>query len=472
VADITMEETVAWARQLAQRLADEVGLTIYCYEHAASRPERRNLAAVRAGEYEGLREKLTRPEWQPDFGPATFNARSGATAVGARDFLVAYNVNLNTTSTRRANAVAFDIREKGREMRSGNPLTGPIVKDERGQTVWIPGSLKCCKAIGWFIEEYGIAQISINLTNIRDTPVHVAFDECVAKSADRGMRVTGSELVGMIPLSAMLDAGRYFLRKQRRSVGVPDRELVKIAVKSLGLNDLYPFKPEEKIIEYALAARASVQPKRLVDMSLRDFTEETSSESPAPGGGSIAAATGAFGAALATMVANLSAHKRGWDARWAEFSDWAERGKRHYAELIGLIDADTAAFNRLMEAFALPKGNPDEAAARTGAIQRATREAIDVPFRVMQVAVDSMTVIQAMAADGLPASASDAGVAALSARAAVRGALLNVRINCGGLTDRDYVAEILARGAELERQAEEREREILALVDRNIKPAR
>lgn len=469
VAGLTMEETADWARGLAQRLAEEVGLTIYCYEHAATQPERKNLATVRAGEYEGLQEKLARPEWQPDFGPATFNARSGATAVGARDFLVAYNVNLNTTSTRRANAVAFDIREKGREQRVGNSLAGPLVKDERGQTVWIPGSLKCCKAIGWFIEEYGVAQVSINLTNISVTPVHVAFDECVAKADARGMRVTGSELVGMIPLAAMLDAGRYFLRKQQRSLGVSDRELIKIAVRSMGLNDLYPFKPEDKIIEYALDARDQAKRRRLVDLKLRDFTEETASESPAPGGGSIAAAVGAFGAALATMVANLSSHKRGWDARWAEFSDWAERGKSHYAELLRLIDADTDAFNRLMDAFSLPKGNPQQAAARTAAIQTATRVAIEIPFRVMQVSLDSMAVIQAMADVGLPASASDAGVAALCARTAVLGAMLNVRINCGGLADKDYVADILARAASMQRQAEELEGQVLGLVDRHIK---
>jgi len=465
VANITMDETVVWARRLAQRLADEVGLTIYCYEYAAFKPERRNLATVRAGEYEGLAEKLRQPEWKPDFGPAEFNAQSGATAVGARDFLVAYNVNLNTTSTRRANAVAFDIREKGREKR--DPVTGEVVRDEKGQPVWIPGSLKCVKAIGWYIEEYGIAQISINLTNLSVTPLHVAFDECCKKAAERGLRVTGSELVGLVPLKAMLDAGRYFLRKQQRSTGVSDRELIKIAVKSLGLNDLYPFKPEEKIIEYAIAARRP-RKRRLVDMSVQDFVEETASESPAPGGGSVSAAMGALGAALATMVANLSAHKRGWDARWEEFSDWAEKGKARYAELLHLIDEDTQAFNRIMDAMGLPKGTEAERAAREQAIQTATRQAIEVPFRVMETALAAMDVIEAMAAIGNPNSVSDAGVGALAACAAVRGAYLNVKINCGALADKAFVADILARGAELERQARAREAQILELVHRKI----
>jgi glutamate formiminotransferase/formiminotetrahydrofolate cyclodeaminase len=461
VANITMDETVVWARKLAQRLADEVGLTIYCYENAAFTAERRNLAAVREGEYEGLAERLRRPERKPDFGPATFNARSGATAVGARDFLVAYNVNLNTTSTRRANAIAFDIREKGREKR--DPKTGQVVKDEHGQPVVIPGTLKCVKAIGWYIAEYGIAQISINLTNISVTPVHVAFDECCKKAAERGVRVTGSELVGLIPLRAMLDAGRYFLKKQRRSTGVSDRELIKIAVKSLGLSDLYPFKPEEKIIEYTIAARQK-QARRLIDRTLEDFVEETASESPAPGGGSVSASVGALGAALAAMVANLSSHKRGWDDRWEEFSDWADKGKAHYVELLRLVDEDTHAFNRLMDTFGLPKGTDAEKAARARAIEEATKGAIQVPFQVMQTALASMDVMQAMAEIGNPASVSDAGVGALCARTAVMGAFLNVRINCANLADKAYVDTMLMQGAELERRAQEREREILAIV--------
>jgi glutamate formiminotransferase/formiminotetrahydrofolate cyclodeaminase len=461
VANITMDETVAWARKLAQRLADEVGLTIYCYENAALKPERRNLAAVRAGEYEGLKDRLTRPEHKPDFGPAEFNAKSGATAVGARDFLVAYNVNLNTTSARRANAIAFDIREKGREKR--DPKTGHIVKDEHGQAVVIPGSLKCVKAIGWYIAEYGIAQISINLTNISVTPVHLAFDECCKKATERGVRVTGSELVGLIPLRAVLDAGRYFLKKQHRSTGVSDKELIKIAVKSLGLNDLYPFKPEEKIIEYAIAARGKPV-QRLVDRTLQDFVEETASESPAPGGGSISASVGALGAALATMVANLSSHKRGWDEHWEQFSDWADQGKAYYVELLRLVDEDTNAFNRLMDAFGLPKGTDAERAVRHKAVMEATKSAIQVPLQVMQTALASMEVIQAMAETGNPASVSDAGVGALCARSAVMGAFLNVRINCANLADKAYVSEVVARGEEIERQAQEKERQVLEIV--------
>lgn len=462
VANITMEQTVDYARRLARRLGEELGLTVFCYENAALRPERRNLATVREGEYEGLKDKLARPEWKPDFGPAEFNPRWGATAVGARDFLVAYNVNLNTTSTRRANAVAFDIREKGRPKRSGDPLTGPIERDEKGETVWVPGSLRCVKAIGWYIREYGIAQVSINLTNLSVTPIHVAFEECCRRAEQRGLRVTGSELVGMVPLRAMLDAGRYFLKKQQRSTGVPDRELLKIAIRSLGLNDLYPFDPKKKIIEYAIEERL---PERLVDLSLEAFTEETASESPAPGGGSVSATVGALGAALATMVANLSSHKRGWDQRWEEFSDWAERGKAHYVELLRLIDEDTAAFQALLAAFGLPQGSPEQKAARDQAVQQAARGAIEVPLRVMQAALDSMPVIRAMAEIGNPNSVSDAGVAALCARTAVCGARLNVRINAAGLTDRKLAESLLARADQLERQAFQLEKEILQVVE-------
>jgi glutamate formiminotransferase/formiminotetrahydrofolate cyclodeaminase len=467
VANITMEETVEYARKLGKRLGDELGVTVYCYENAAFKPEWRNLATVRAGEYEGLKDKLARPEWKPDFGPAEFNPKTGATAVGARDFLVAYNVNLNTTSTRRANAVAFDIREKGREKR--DPVTGQIVKDEKGHTVWIPGTLKACKAIGWYIEEYGVAQISINLTNIGITPVHVAFDEACKMAAHRGIRVTGSELVGMIPLRAMLDAGRYFLRKQHRSTGVSDKELIKIAVKSLGLGDLAPFKPEDKIIEYAIAARQGKKRKLIVEMPLAGFVEETASESPAPGGGSVAASMGAMGAALATMVANLSSHKRGWDARWEEFSNWADKGKAYYVELLRLIDDDTAAFNKVMDAMGLPKGTDAEKAERTRAIQAATKGAIEIPLRVMEVALASMEVAKAMAEIGMEASVSDAGVAALCARSAVMGAHLNVRINCPSLTDKGNVSQVLSKAADLERQAIAKEREILDIVAGKIK---
>ena len=466
VAHITMDQTVAYAHKLAQRLGDEVGLTIYCYENAARKDDRHNLAVVRAGEYEALAERLKDDHWKPDFGPAKFNARSGATAVGARDFLVAYNVNLNTTSTRWANAIAFDVREKGRKKREGNPLTGPVAKDEHGKEIWIPGSLKCVKGIGWFIKEYGVAQISMNLTNISTTPVHVAFDEVCRKADERGVRVTGSELVGLIPLKAMRDAGRYFLKKQRRSTGVCDAELIKIAVKSLGLDDLYEFKPDEKIIEYAIAK--DKQEERLVDMTVTGFVHETASESKAPGGGSISSAMGAMGAALGTMVANLSSHKRGWDDRWEEFSDWADKGKACHDELLRLIDEDTNAFNKIMAAFGLPDSTAEEKTAKSAAIQAATKEAIEVPFRVMEVALQSMEVAKAMAEIGNPASASDAGVAALAARSAVMGAYLNVKINSADVEDKSWMADILARGKEIQDQAVAQERRILEIVESKL----
>jgi len=465
VSNVSMDETVGHARELGRRIGTELGLCVYCYECAAFTAQRRNLAEVRAGEYEGLKDKLTRAEWKPDFGPADFNPRFGATAVGARDFLVAYNVNLNTTSTRRANAIAFDVRERGRKKREGDPLTGPVAKDENGQDVWIPGSLKCVKAIGWFIEEYGIAQISMNLTNLSITPVHVAFDEVCKKAEVRGVRVTGSELVGLLPLSAMLEAGKYFLRKQQRSTGIADDEIIMIAVKSLGLDELYPFKPEEKIIEYAIADRTAT---KLIGMPLRGFVEETASESPAPGGGSIAASVGAMGAALATMVANLSAHKRGWDCRWEEFSGWAERGKAIYAELLRLVDEDTAAFNCIMSASSLPQGTDAERAEREAAVQQATRRAIEVPFRVMQRAYESMEIIKAMAEIGNPNSVSDAGVGALCARAAVMGAFLNVKINSGGVDDAAWVDDILARGRDIQEKAVAAEMEIIRIVEAKL----
>lgn len=466
VSNITMDQTVQWAHKLARRLGEEVGLTIYCYEHAALKPDRKNLAVVREGEYEALAERLKDPHWAPDFGPAEFNPRTGATAVSAREFLVAYNVNLNTTSTRRANAIAFDVREKGRIKREGDPLTGPVVKDADGNPVWEPGMLKCVKGIGWYIEEFGVAQISMNLTNIAVTPVHAAFDAVAERAAARGIRVTGSELVGLIPLKAMLDAGRHYLRKQKRSVGVSDRELIKIAVKSLGLDDLYKFKPEEKIIEYAIAGDDKM--RKLVDMPVSDFVWETASESKAPGGGSIAAAVGAMGASLGTMVANLSSHKRGWDDRWEEYSDWAEKGKVLHDELLRLVDEDTNAFNRIMDAFKLPASTDEEKAAQEQAIQDATKHAIDVPFSVMEKALESMDVMKAMADFGLEASASDAGVGALCARTAVMGAFLNVKINCPGLTDSKWVEDILTRGQAIEDMAIEREREILELVNNKI----
>ena len=465
ISGITMEETVIYARKLAERVGSELGIPVYCYENAAFTRERRNLAYCRSGEYEGLPKKLAEPAWKPDFGPATFLPHTGAIAIGARDFLVAYNVNLNTTSIRRANAVAFDIREKGRPMREGNPVTGKIVKDANGKQIDIPGSLKSCKAIGWFIEEYGIAQVSINLTNISVTPVHVAFEEACKKAQERGMRVTGSELVGLIPLKAMLDAGKYFLQKQQRSLGVSESELLKIAVKSLGLDDLKPFNPHVKIIEYVLEGKNS---KNLMDMTCKGFADETASESPAPGGGSISAYMGALGISLATMVANLSSHKPGWDERWEEFSGWAEKGQVLKNELIFLVDEDTRAFNRIMDAFGLPKGSDIEKEARTAAIQNATRYAIEVPFKVMQKSFESLAIIRAMAETGNPNSVSDAGVGALAARSAVIGAYLNVKINTSGLNDKTFVEDILRKGGDIEQKAITQEQEILTIVNAKI----
>lgn len=465
IANITMEETAKWAQKLAERVGKELEIPVYLYEAAQANKSRGNLSVIRAGEYEGFFKKIKLPEWKPDFGPAEFDAKRGATVIGARDFLVAYNVNLNTTSTRRANAIAFDVREAGRVKREGNPITGKIVTDKDGKPVFIPGSLKCVKAIGWFIEEYGVAQISMNLTNINVTPVHIAFDEVCKKAQERGIRVTGSELVGLIPLRAMLDAGKYFLRKQQRSTGVSEKELIKIAVKSMGLDELGPFKPQERIIEYMLRSKADT---KLVSMTLSDFAGETASESPAPGGGSIAAYVGALGAALATMVANLSSHKKGWDERWEEFSEWAEKGQHYTRELSALVDQDTAAFNKIMAAFSLPKGTEEEKAARARAIQEATRFAIEIPFKVMQLSYDSMQVIRAMAETGNPNSVSDAGVGALCARSAVMGAFMNVRINAGGYDDKQFVKEVIDRGRQLESKTIELEAQIVKIVNHKI----
>ena len=462
VSGISMDETAGYARTLAKRIGEELEIPVYCYENAAFEEKRRNLANCRSGEYEGLKDKLIKPEWKPDFGPASFNARSGATAVGARDFLVAFNVNLNTTSTRRANSIAFDVRERGRVKREGNPITGKIIKDQSGDPVMIPGSLKEVKAIGWFIKEYGVAQISMNLTNISVTPVHVAFDEVDRRASARGIRVTGSELVGMIPLKAMLGAGRYFLRKQQRSTGVSDRELIKIAVKSMGLDELGPFDPVHKIIEYRIEEKTGA---RLIDMNLVDFMEETASESVAPGGGSISAYMGSLGVALGTMVANISSHKRGWDERWEEFSDWAEKGKKLQEELLSLVDEDTRAFNMIMDAFALPKGSEEEKASRKRAIQEATRYAIEIPFRVMETAYGSFDLLREMAANGNPNSVSDAAVGALAVRSCIRGAFLNVRINSSGLDDRKFVDEIISKGAEIEKKTLQIEEEIIKIAE-------
>lgn len=465
VSNITMEETVKWAHKLAKRAGEELNYPIYCYENAAQKPERKNLANVRSGEYEGLKKKLTDPNWKPDYGPATFVPETGATAISARDFLVAFNVNLNTTSTRRANAIAFDVRERGRVKREGNPITGKIVLDDKGNKVMTPGTLKAVKAIGWFIEEYGVAQISMNLTNINITSVHKAFEE-VSKSANaRGIRVTGSELVGVMPLKAILEAGKYFLRKQNRSVGVSNDELIKIAIKSMGLDDLKPFNPRENIIEYLLE---DDDKKQLVDMNLTDFANETASESPAPGGGSIAAYVGALGISLGTMVANLSSHKAGWDERWEEFSDYAEAGQGYKDQLLHLVDEDTNAFNKIMDAFKLPKGSDSEKKARKQAIEDASKYAIEVPFKVMETSLKSMEVIKAMAEIGNPNSVSDAGVGALCARTAVMGAFLNVKINASGLDDKAYVENILAKGKAVEDKAQALEAEILAITNKKI----
>lgn len=465
VSNISMEETVEWAHKLAKRAGEELNYPIYCYENAAQKSERKNLANVRSGEYEGLKKKLADPNWKPDFGPATFVPETGATAVSARDFLVAFNVNLNTTSTRRANAIAFDVRERGRVKREGNPITGKIVLDDKGNKVMTPGTLKAVKAIGWFIEEYGVAQISMNLTNINITSVHKAFDEVSKSATARGIRVTGSELVGVMPLNAILEAGKYFLHKQNRSVGVSNDELIKIAIKSMGLDDLKPFNPRENIIEYLLEDENK---KQLVDMNLVEFANETASESPAPGGGSIAAYVGALGISLGTMVANLSSHKAGWDERWEEFSDFAEAGQGYKDQLLHLVDEDTNAFNKIMDAFKLPKGSDSEKAARKQAIEDASKYAIEVPYKVMEVSLKSMEVIKAMAEIGNPNSVSDAGVGALCARTAVMGAFLNVKINASGLTDKTYVENILAKGKAVEEQAQKLENEILAITNQKI----
>jgi len=454
IAGISMEETAEFARKLGARVGKELSIPVYLYEAAQKDAARKNLSVIRAGEYEGFFKKIKQPEWKPDFGPDEFHARSGGTVIGARDFLVAYNVNLNTTSVRRANAVAFDVREAGRK-----------VKDSSGKEVVQPGTLKSVKAIGWFIEEYGIAQISMNLTNIHITPVHIAFDEVCKKADARGIRVTGSELVGLIPLKSLLDAGRYFLAKQKRSVGVSEKELIKIAVKSMGLDELTPFKPEERIIEYLLKNPAD---EKLVSMTLKDFADETASESPAPGGGSIAAYLGALGISLATMVANLSSHKKGWDDRWEEFSGWAEKGEVLKNKLVKLVDEDTISFNRIMAAFGMPKATEEEKKKRTEEIQAATRYATEVPFQVMETTHACFEIIKAMTAEGNPNSVTDAGVGALCARSAIMGACLNVRINASGLTDKAFATAIVAKALALQESAIQLEKEILEVVESKI----
>jgi glutamate formiminotransferase/formiminotetrahydrofolate cyclodeaminase len=455
VSGITMDETAEYARRLAKRIGDELEIPVYCYENAASEEKRRNLASCRAGEYEGLRKKLADPEWKPDFGPAVFNERSGATAVGARDFLVAFNVNLNTTSTRRANAIAFDVREKGRN-----------IKNEKGEIINVPGTLKSVKAIGWYIEEYGIAQISMNLTNISMTPVHIAFDEVSRKADARGIRVTGSELVGLIPLKSILEAGRYFLARQQRSSGVSDEELIKIAVKSMGLSDIHQFKPEEKIIEYVMEDKNDK--KRLIAMSLYGFMNETASESPAPGGGSVSAYMGSLGVALGTMVANISSHKRGWDNSWKEFSDWAEKGKEIQNKLLQLVDEDTVAFNGILNAYSLPKKTEEEIRVRKSAVQEATRNAILIPFKVMETAFSGFGLIREMVEKGNPNSVTDAAVGALAIRSCIRGAFLNVKINASGLEDKEFVKELLKKGQAIESEAINAEETVLKKTEEII----
>lgn len=472
VAGITLEECGELARGLAKRIYNELGIPCYCYEAAAYKPERKNLAVCRAGEYEALPEKVIDPERKPDFGPEAYTetvAKAGASNVGARDFLIAVNFNLNTTSTRRAMAVAFDVREKGRPAREGGSLTGKIIKDEAGKTVWIPGTLKGCKAIGWFIEEYGIAQVSMNITDMNVTPLHVAFEEVCRAAAARGLRVTGTEIVGLVPKRVLVEAGKFYLEKQQRSLGVPEEELIKIAVKSLGLNDLKPFNPKEKVIEYLMAdEEVQARKERLVRMSVKGFARETASESAAPGGGSVSAYMGALAAALGTMVANLSAHKRGWDDRWKEFSDWAERGQDVMERLLRLVDEDTEAFAKIMDVFSMPKGTEEEKAARAEAMEKATLYASRVPLKTMQTAMEAMPVALAMARIGNPASASDAGVGAIAALAAVRGAHLNVRINAAGLKDRALASELTDEASRIEAEAVVAEAEVLAEVNKNI----
>ncbi len=469
VAGVTMEEVAEYARILGKRIGDELGIPVYLYENAASSEVRRNLANCREGEYECVKDRVCSSDWKPDFGSCEFTesvARSGATAVGARDFLIAVNFNLNTTSTRRANAIAFDVREKGRPKREGHPITGKPMLDENGEPVMLPGTLKGTKAIGWFIDEYGIAQVSMNITNLTETPLHVAFDEVCAKADARGVRVTGMEIVGLVPKRAIIEAGEHYLRKQQRSLGVTEAEKVKIAIRSLGLSDLKPWKPNEKIIEFVLAA--DEKKASLVDMTCRGFADETASESPAPGGGSISAYLGALGAALAAMVANLSSHKAGWDDRWEEFSGHAVNAQAIKEDLLHLVDEDTNSFNKVMDAFGLPKGTEDEKAARTAAIQEATKYATEVPFKTMQRSFDAFEVIKAMAEHGNPNSVTDAGVGALCARSAVMGAYLNVKINAAGLKDREFADELLAKGAEIERKSMDLEAQILAAVNEKI----
>jgi len=462
ISGISMEETAAYAHELGKRVGETLDIPIFMYESAATKPERQNLATIRAGEYEGMAAKLKDPRWYPDYGTNSFNERAGATVIGARDFLVAYNVNLNTTSVRRANSVAFDVRENGRVKTDAK---GKNVLDASGEPIRIPGACKSVKAIGWYIEEYGIAQISMNLTNINETPLHIAFDECCKSAQSRGLRVTGSELVGLVPKSVLIDAGKHFLKQQKRSVGISEKELIHIAVRTLGLDELSPFDPSKKVIEYLMEDKTS---HPLVQKTLIDFANETASESPAPGGGSISAYVGALGVSLGTMVANLSSHKVGWDDKIEYFSQKAEEGQKLKDALIDLVDADTHAFNKIMDVLKMPKATDEDKVARKSAMHAATIGAIEVPLKVMKVSLDSMNMLKEMAENGNPNSVSDAGVGALCARTAVEGAALNVRINCSGFDDKEFVTKALTQAEEMLNKAKEMEREIISVVEKLI----
>ena len=469
VSNITMEEVVEYARALGERVGSELGIPVYCYENACFEPKRRNLASCRQGEYEALKQRIETTEWKPCFGPNKWNdsiAQSGATAISARNFLIAVNYNLNTTSTRRANAIAFDVREKGRPAREGGKPNGKPLKDENGNPVMIPGTLKGTKAIGWFIEEYGIAQVSMNITDITQTPLHICFDEVVDKAAKRGIRVSGVEIVGLVPKSCLIDAGKYYLAKQQRSLGVSEKELINIAIKSMGLDDLKPFNPGEKIIEYMIEAENKT--KKLVDMTCKDFADETASESPAPGGGSIAAYVGALGASLGTMVANLSSHKSGWDERWEEFSIWAEKGQALKDELNYLVDEDTHSFNLIMDAFSLPKKTDEEKAARKQTIQDATKYAIEIPYRTLCKSFEVFELCIAMVKVGNPNSVTDAAVGILCARTACYGAFMNMKINASSLDDKAFVNDILSKGQALIEKADKLEKEYTDIVLKQI----
>ncbi len=468
ISNITMEECVKWAHILGKRVGEELNIPIYFYENAANEEKRKNLANCRKGEYEGLSKKLVDSEWKPDFGPAEFNTsvkKSGATAISARDFLVAYNINLNTTSTRRANAVAFDIREAGRIKRKNGLLTGEILKDKKGNPLKEPGLFKHVKGIGWFIDEYGIAQISYNLTNINESPLHEVFEKTCERATARGMRVTGSELVGLVPKKVLIDAGKYFLKKQKRSIGISEQEIINIAIKTLGLDELSPFIAEERIIEYLITNKKE---NKLINLSLSQFVNETSSESPAPGGGSISAYCGALGIALGVMVANLSSHKRGWDDKWEEYSNWAENGVNYQNKLLELVDEDTYAFNKIIDAYRMPKDNDESKNKRTEAIQEATKYAITVPFKIMETSYKSMSVIKKMAEIGNPNSITDAAVGALCARTSVLGAFLNVRINCKDCDDQKFVNTIINQGNEIVKKTNQLEKEILEITNSKI----